>query len=240
MTGHRHLLVIGGQRCGTTWFQQVLASHPDVRLPRVVRPEPKFFLTDDDHDRYDALFDRVDGVLVDKSTTYHERADAAANAHRCVPDATVVAVLRDPVERAYSNWRFSVANGLETLAFADSLTAQAQARTVEGLSTSPFASLHRGLFADLLAPWAAAFGERLVVVQYERMIGAGGAAYVRELLADSGLPTPAGWPELPPAVNAAPEGVMDDDSRRLLAEYYAAPNRRTEALGIDLSLWSAP
>jgi hypothetical protein len=133
-----------------------------------------------------------------------------------------------------------VANGLETLAFADSLAPEAQARPVEGLSTSPFESLRRGLFADLLAPWSAAFGDRLVVVQYERMVGAGGAEYLRDLLAGAGLAIPDGWPQLPPALNAAPEGVMDDGSRRRLAEYYAVPNARVAALGIDLSLWTAP
>jgi hypothetical protein len=234
------LLLIGGQRCGTTWLQDVLASHPRVGLPRVVRPEPKFFLDDDDHERYDALFTAgTRDWLLDKSTTYLERADAASRARAAVPDAAVIAVVRDPVERAYSNWRFSVANGVEDLPFGGSLETNAQQRASEGLSTSPYESLRRGCYAELLEPWSRAFGSNLTVLQYERMVGPRGREYLAEHAARIGLEPPDDWPAVLPPVNAAPnERRMANGERVMLEAFYRSRNERLVEYGIDLGLWS--
>ena len=40
---HRHLLVVGAQRCGTTYLATALDAHPDVAMARPSRPEPKVF-----------------------------------------------------------------------------------------------------------------------------------------------------------------------------------------------------
>ena len=178
---HGHILLIGGQRCGTTWLQNLLAGHRDIRLPRVARPEPKFFLDDVDHGRYDELFPQVGGSwLLDKSTTYLERGDAAGRAAQCVPDAWVMVILRDPVARAYSNWSFSTANGLEDLSAEAALTEEAEQRRWTGLSTSPYHYLRRSRYAALLEPWHQAFGERLIVIQHERAIADSGPSYVEQ------------------------------------------------------------
>ncbi|MBA2558792.1 MAG: sulfotransferase, partial [Propionibacteriales bacterium] len=42
----RHLLVIGAQRCGTTYLHSILDSHPDITMARPARPEPKVFMSD--------------------------------------------------------------------------------------------------------------------------------------------------------------------------------------------------
>ena len=39
----RHLLVIGAQRCGTTFLHTLLDAHPDITMARPARPEPKVF-----------------------------------------------------------------------------------------------------------------------------------------------------------------------------------------------------
>ena len=40
---HRHLLVVGAQRCGTTYLSRALDAHPDVTMARPSPPEPKVF-----------------------------------------------------------------------------------------------------------------------------------------------------------------------------------------------------
>lgn len=236
---HRHIVLIGGQRCGTTWLGDLLLAQAGVRRTMVLRPEPKFFLTDDDHRRYDALFADTGGTWwLDKSTTYLERGDAAARAKSCVPDALVLAVLRDPVERAHSNWRFSVVNGIEDRTFDDSLTSSAQQRQLPTLSTSPFESLRRGRYAELLAPWVEAFGENVVVLQYERMVARAGTGYVADRLGAVGLDVidPGGTGP----VNEAPlDDAMSERARAWLADYYRESNRALVGVApdIDLDLW---
>ena len=40
---HRHLLVVGAQRCGTTYLSRALDAHPDATMARPSPPEPKVF-----------------------------------------------------------------------------------------------------------------------------------------------------------------------------------------------------
>jgi hypothetical protein len=97
--------------------------------------EPKFFLTDDappprtggpgdartyrEHvwrrDAYEKLFEPAPpGAKKGESTPlYLDDPDAMARVSRLIPDAKIIAVIRDPVERAHSNWTHLWSAGLE-------------------------------------------------------------------------------------------------------------------------------
>jgi hypothetical protein len=133
--------VIGAPKAGTTALHAALARHPQLFMSQV--KEPKFFLCGelppprengpgDAHsaqewvwrrDRYEALFDGAPpGSLRGESTPFYLSDMAAQRRLReAVPEARLVAVLRDPVDRAYSNWAHLWADGLEPE--ADFLTA---------------------------------------------------------------------------------------------------------------------
>ena len=42
-----HFLVVGAQRCGTTYLHDLLAAHPEIAMARPARPEPKAFLREE-------------------------------------------------------------------------------------------------------------------------------------------------------------------------------------------------
>ncbi len=163
----RHFLVIGGQRCGTTYLHSLLDAHPGVTMARPARPEPKVFLSDELTDRgvewYDATFfgHAVPGQLLgDKSTSYLEDPTAPARARRMLGDPAVVVLLRDPVERAVSNWRFSTDHGRETRPAEEALAAnleEPRAWDPATSSVSPFAYLERGRYVDHLVAWLEEF-----------------------------------------------------------------------------------
>ena len=80
---NRHFLVIGAQRCGTTYLHELLADHPDIAMARPPRPEPKVFLTDEVVDRGLEWYDRTwfphagtAGLLGEKSTSYLDSPEA--------------------------------------------------------------------------------------------------------------------------------------------------------------------
>jgi hypothetical protein len=126
-------LVIGAPKAGTTALHVALASHPQLYLSRI--KEPKYFLTDDAppptgggpgdartlraqvwrRADYEALFESAPaGVLRGESTTLYLRdPEAHARIHRAIPHAKLIAVLRDPVDRAHSNWAHLRSAGLE-------------------------------------------------------------------------------------------------------------------------------
>lgn len=133
--------IVGAPKAGTTALHGALAAHPQLYMAPV--KEPKYFLCDgsppqgrggpgDAHsyrewiwrrDEYEALFARAPGGALKGESTAFYLADH--DAHRrirdAVPDARLIAVLRDPVDRAYSNWAHLWADGLETI--GDFLTA---------------------------------------------------------------------------------------------------------------------
>lgn len=133
-------LLLGAPKCGTTALHVALSQHPQLFLS--ANKEPKFFLVDGPPPRgggpgddrtyqeyvwrrpdYESLFDAApEGVLRGESTTLYLRDPAAHRRIRdLVPDAKLIAVLRDPVDRAHSNWVHLRSAGLE--AEADFLTA---------------------------------------------------------------------------------------------------------------------
>ena len=125
-------LVIGAPKAGTTALHAALASHPALYMSPI--KEPKFFLTDGppparggpgdaltyrehvwQRDRYEALFDAAPaGALRGESTPlYLYDGEAMRRIRKLIPHARLIAVLRDPVERAHSNWTHLWSAGLE-------------------------------------------------------------------------------------------------------------------------------
>jgi hypothetical protein len=127
------LFVVGAPKAGTTALHAALAGHPELFMSPV--KEPKFFLCDhgppakqrgpgDNHslrewvwrrDRYEALFDAAPpGALKGESTPFYLWSrDAQRRIAWHVPRARFVAIVRDPVDRAYSNWTHLWSDGLE-------------------------------------------------------------------------------------------------------------------------------
>ena len=118
------------------------------------RPEPKFFLLDDLHARglpyYEStFFGHRPGARLrgEKTVSYMESDKAAERIAAAFPQARIVFLLRDPVERAISHYWFSVENGVETLSMEQAFRREEDGNMGEEwsrLSMSPFTYLRRG------------------------------------------------------------------------------------------------
>jgi hypothetical protein len=124
--------VAGAPKAGTTAVHAALARHPSLYMSAV--KEPKFFLTEGppptrggpgdvqtyrEHvwrrDKYEALFDPAPpGTLRGESTPFYlYNRDAQRRIRALVPGARLIVILRDPVERAHSNWTHLWSAGLD-------------------------------------------------------------------------------------------------------------------------------
>jgi hypothetical protein len=176
----RHLLVIGAQRCGTTYLTRLLDAHPCIAMARPARPEPKVFLSDEAAGRGLAWYESTyfshassEPLFGEKSTSYIEIPEAAARALAMLGDAEVVAQLRDPVARAVSNWRLSTEHGLEDRPLADALADNADGPRPWDpavTSVSPFAYLERGRYIRQLQTWFRLFGSGVHVTFLEDLV----------------------------------------------------------------------
>lgn len=104
-------LVIGAGKSGTTTLYEYLNRHPDVFLTEV--KEPEFFSRDDVYEKgfdwYGSLFaDARPGQLLGECSTTYTRwphtADASTRIAEAVPDAKLICIMRQPVDRAYSHY----------------------------------------------------------------------------------------------------------------------------------------
>lgn len=230
----RHVLLVGAQRCGTTYLGAALDAHPQITLCRPSRPEPKVFcnaeLAARGHEWYDATWfahARDERLLLDKSTSYLEDAGAPERAADVLGVPFVVVVLRDPVQRALSNWQFSTDHGLERRDVEEALRADLAGKQPwdpAATSVSPFAYLRRGRYADHLPPWTARFPHSTHVVFLEELLS--DPAVLTDLVGDLGAapaltPAPAGQP-----VNqsSAARPVLGEELQGTLEEYFAASN----------------
>jgi hypothetical protein len=125
--------IVGAPKAGTTALHAALAAHPGLFMSSV--KEPKFFLNDGPPPRsgggpgdvqtyrehiwrraeYEALFSAAPhGALRGESTPFYlYRTDAQERIRALVPGAKLIVILRDPVERAHSNWAHLWSAGLE-------------------------------------------------------------------------------------------------------------------------------
>ena len=246
--------IIGGApRSGTTWLYELLDRHPDVHMARPRSPEPKFFLRDDEYAkglRYysEKWFGGVDAAKAagEKSTDYLESPGAASRIARDLPRVKLIFLLREPVSRACSNYRWSKMNGLETEDFAAAL--QLEERRERELPerwkfTRPFSYFSRGLYADLLEPYFNKFVEhQLLIARFEdileRPAALAGSVHrflgVAERAADA-----EGLGIINPSERAADTSDVSEAARQDLALRYEEPNRRLASLlGPSFRMWT--
>lgn len=248
MGGTELFFIIGMQRCGTTYVAEVLADHPDVSVSTPLWPEPKFFMEDELYAKgvthYLREYVPGSGVRGSKATSYIESSRALERIARDLPDARLIVVLRDPVDRAVSNYWFSVENGLEHEEMESALTRESmQARVPEGrsLSVSPFAYLWRGLYVQHLERvWAHFSREQVGVFFFEELIASSEApGRVYDFLGvDDGYRSPAAAK----VVNSSERRMEIPSSvEESLTQYFAESNRQLAGeLGRELPGWRMP
>lgn len=240
-----HFVIIGAQRCGTTYLYRLLDEHPEIEMAKPIRPEPKFFLDDAryakglDYYATEYFSDPTVQVRGEKSTSYLESEVAAERLAASLPSAPLVVVLRDPVQRAISNYRFTAQHGHEHLQLAEALEASLAGEREwdrTRFSVSPYAYVPRGRYVEYLECYAGRVSrERLVVVVFEELVRDPDViAGVYEQLGVDPSFRPAGFGTV---VNASEESdeQVEPELEAWLREEYQESNRRLEQfLGREL------
>ncbi|BDA82958.1 sulfotransferase [Aureimonas sp. SA4125] len=199
-------VIIGAAKCATTWLQKSLQSDPAVSMPN---PELHYFSRNYEMgDRWylEQFPDRESVEIVgEKSNSYLDTPAAPMRLYQLLPHAKLVVQLRNPVERAYSDYcmlyrRGDVDGDIE--AHLDPRRGPGRRPLVGGL-------YHRQLQAYLdLFP-----KERLLVLFYEDMLAAPTEQIgrLREFL---GLPVTSPALTLPQKVKDRTEPMMPPHLRK--------------------------
>ena len=183
-------LVVGAPKAGTTALHAALAQHPQVFT--TTPKEPKFWLCDDAppphwcgpgdrHSQQEWIWRREDyaalfrgagpGQVRGESTPFYLWSRSAQRRIAAeLPDVRLIALVRDPVDRAYSNWMHLWSDGLEPVDDFEEAFALQDERADRGYA--PFWRYRDlGLYGEQLAHLRTLVDPgRILVVRYRDVV----------------------------------------------------------------------
>jgi hypothetical protein len=143
-----NFLVIGAMKSGTSSLAAYLESNPSVWL--YPEKELHFFDThwDNGVDWYRSRFEGANGhaVVGEATPAYLFHPDGARRMANVVPDAQLIAILRNPVDRAYSHYWHHRSNGKETRSFGEAVSLEGRRKTMG--DPREFWYVARGLYLE--------------------------------------------------------------------------------------------
>ena len=179
-----NFFLVGAARSGTTTLWRALGDHDDVFLPEIKEPHVYAYLADPTStgDLFeseasarafyrDLYADAADETAIgDCSVTSLCVPGVAAAIGRDVPDARIVVILRQPVDRAYSHHALFVANGGERVKDFAAALALDEERRAQGVNMS-YRYLDWSRYAGQLQPFVDTFGrDRVLVHLYDDLV----------------------------------------------------------------------
>lgn len=168
-----NVVVIGGHKCGTTALYQRFASHPDCAVCRDLK-EPHFFVDEGPVpignwrrgvEWYSGLFDEA-RIVADVCPSYAAwplYPGVAERARAVVPDASIVYLVRDPIDRIVSHWMHWRARGYDRRPLDEAV-----------LDPDPQNEyLPASRYGSQLSRWLDQFPGERVLVLHQRQLAAG-------------------------------------------------------------------
>ena len=241
-----NFLVIGAQKAGTTALDHYLRQHPAIGMAR--RKEVHFFDDEDafahgkpDYDLYEREFDFSSERTAYGECTpiYSYWAPSCERIRTYNPLMKLIAVLRDPVERAYSQWNMEFNRGDEHRDFRTAVRDELEQRERDpSLQHRVFSYLGRGFYSEQIELFQRAFDpHQLLFIKYDDL-KVDPQAQLRRIFDHIHVDvrlfhfTPA---ELNPT---AYRSVLEPETARELRALFAPDIRKVEVLlGWDLSRW---
>lgn len=125
-------LVIGAQKSGTTALFRYMRGHPELYLPP--QKEVNFFANEDRFQKglgwyVETYFGGADERKLwgEVSPHYMSYGRAPRRIHEAFPHVKLIALLRNPIDRAYSHYRMAVRRGQESRTFGEVIADQSRA-----------------------------------------------------------------------------------------------------------------
>jgi hypothetical protein len=233
------LLIIGAQRSGTTSLFNYLVRHPGIVAP--FGKEIHYF----DHHyeegvrwyrgRFPYASRLHHAVTLDASPYYLVHPQVPRRAAQLLPDIKLIALLRNPVDRALSHYQHEVRDGRESLSFREAIEREPErlAGEEERLASDPgyysynhhrYSYTRRGIYVDQLQRWVQHYPRSQLLVLRSEWLYSDPAAATGAVYDFLGLPRHR-LPRYKPFLQGKYDREMPDDLRRRLAAYFEPHNR---------------
>jgi hypothetical protein len=252
-------IVVGTQKGGTTELYDRLVQHPNIAS--AFAKEVHYF--DANYDKgvewYTTFFPRIDAdrakgalpqitgpqitgpqttrpkITGEASPCYLFHPAVARRVATTVPQAKIILMLRNPVDRAYSHYHHEVRLGFETASFAEAIQQESvrlQGERTKLINNKHYTSdpymhysyLRRGIYVEQLRTWFDAFQPEQILVLKSEDFFSDTAAVMRRVY---------DFLDVPEVVSTAPDRhksfkypKMDVDLRRQLSQYFEPYNQQ--------------
>jgi sulfotransferase family protein len=196
---------------------------------------------------------KQDFITGEGSPEYLFYPHTAEKVARVLPNVKLIALLRNPVDRAYSQYRHNIRWGHEKLPFEEAI-AREEERTREGrekatadenyhnFSYQRAAYLARGIYADQLQRWMSLFPREQILLMRSEDFHTDPAAIYKQTLAFLHVPVfepkalKNGYKQYNKSSDADAPAEMDPTIRKRLVEYFEPHNARLyRLLGVDFA-----
>lgn len=177
----RPTFIIGGSAAaGTSFLSSILVQHPEIYLPKEMRPEPHYFYKSWEYEKgFDYYLHRWFGEVLAGHVAIGERSSSylfggkrvALRIAEDLPNVKLVFVLRDPVERTWANYRYTALEGLEPLSFQEALRREPERiRSQQGVwaEIQPHNYTGRGFYGAQLREYLTVFSsDQILIIKSE-------------------------------------------------------------------------
>jgi hypothetical protein len=193
-----NFLIIGFEKAGTTSVYHYLKQHPQVFVSPT--KETNYFVHEGQNpeilpylrkgmpvvrslDEYRALFEDASQqeAVGEASPLYLADPRAAECIRRHLPRAKLIALLRDPVERAYSAYWMRVRDGRETRSFEQAVEEELCGRLADSLEVGRRHYVRWGLYARHLEVYFTRFDPSQLAIHLFDDLQADPGGFMREL-----------------------------------------------------------
>ena len=178
-------LIIGAQKSGTTALYYYLIQHPGIIPPRIKEIHyfgnpsnrmkgPYWYTSHFCTVSYKKSLERTLGYppVTGEATPYMHKPYLPKYVHELLPSAKLIAIFRDPADRAYSQYNHQCRHGREQLSFEDAIM-QSPVKIPEEQMNDEWlyhnnnlrSYITRGLYADHLERWYEYFArDRILII----------------------------------------------------------------------------
>jgi Sulfotransferase domain len=166
-----NFFIVGAQKAGTTSLYAYLGQHPQIYMSPV--KEPSYFAPEQcregfmfSWERYLDLFKgAVEEIAIGEATaTYLYSHTAARNIAACVPQAKIIVNLRNPVDRAFSQYLHMLTAGVTRKSFREQIDSSMRCSEEEFGLLWPFLEL--GRYTEQLKRYFGEFPRSQIHISY--------------------------------------------------------------------------
>lgn len=173
--------IIGGTAAGgTSSLSAMLVQHPQIYLPKEMRPEPHYYYKSWEYEKglsyyLSRWFHEVPDTAIaigERSSSYLFGGSSVAQKIAAdFPDMKFIFTLRNPIERTWANYRYTVLQGLEDLPFEEALEREQErigSQTGIWAEIQPYNYTGRGYYAKKIKQYLDYFPrENMLLIKSE-------------------------------------------------------------------------